>query len=237
MSAPRDEISSYLLGELDPDDAAHFERRMSADADLRDEVERLRPVVQRLTEMPDEVWEPAPEPPPLEMPASSERGVEAVGRRRRGWSMPSALTIRPALAAALSALLLAVGVGAGILLSSDEGASPDPQAELALSRIDDGPPGAEGRVLVSAGGERATVDVGGLEPTGPDRFYELWLLDADGRMIALGSFQVGEGGRADVEIPIPVEPSRYQFFDVSLQEDNGDPTHSGISVLRGPTAS
>jgi hypothetical protein len=151
--------------------------------------------------------------------------------------MPSALTIRPALAAALSALLLAVGIGAGTLLSGDDGASLDAQSELALSRIDDGPPGAEGSVLVSAGGERATVDVGGLEPSGPDRFYELWLLDADGRMIALGSFQVDEDGRADVEVPIPVEPSRYQFFDVSLQEDNGDPAHSGISVLRGPTAS
>jgi anti-sigma-K factor RskA len=237
MSTPRDEISSYLLGELDAGEAAQFERRMSADAQLRDEVEQLRPVVQRLTEMPGEVWEGAPEPPPLEMPASSAPGVKSPERRRRRWSMPSALTIRPALAAALSALLLAVGIGAGALLSGDDGASLDSQAELALSRIDDGPPGAEGRVLVSAGGERATVDVGGLEPSGPDRFYELWLLDADGRMIALGSFQVGEDGRADVEIPIPVEPSRYQFFDVSLQEDNGDPAHSGISVLRGPTAS
>jgi anti-sigma-K factor RskA len=239
MSAHRDQISSYLLGELGPDEAADFERQMSADTTLRDEVERLRPVVDRLVGLPDQMWEPL-EPPPLEMPAEATGRAEAAprGRRRwRGWSMPEAVTIRPALAAALSALLLAAGVGAGILLSSDEGASPEPQAELALSRIDDGPPGAEGRVLVSAGGERATVDVGGLEPSGPDRFYELWLLDADGRMIALGSFQVGEDGRADVEIPIPVEPSRYQFFDVSLQEDNGDPAHSGISVLRGPTAS
>ncbi|HEX6229790.1 MAG TPA: anti-sigma factor [Solirubrobacterales bacterium] len=235
MSEPRDEISTYLLGELDSDEAADFERRMSADAALRDEVERLRPVVGRLTGLPDDVWEPL-EPPPLDMPADAEAAGRTRSRRRRWWSMPEALTIRPALAAALSALLLAVGIGAGALLGGDDGVT-DTQAELALSRIDDGPPGAEGRVLVTTGGERATVDVRGLRPADPKHFYELWLLDADGRMIALGSFRVGEDGRADVEIPIPVEPSRYQFFDVSLQEDNGDPRHSGVSVLRGPTSS
>ena len=53
----------------------------------------------------------------------------------------------------------------------------------------------------------------------------------------LGAFRVGPDGRADVELPIPVTPSRYRYFDISLQEDNGDPAHSGNSVLRGATSS
>lgn len=232
MSA-RDEISSYLLGELDPEAAGSFERRMSGDAVLRDEVERLRPVVERLHELSDEAWAP-PEPPPLELP--SEDGA-APERRRPRWRLPI-LTLRPVAAAVASVLLLAVGVGAGVLVSGggsgDGGAT---EQSLGLSRIDDGPGGAHGSVLVSADRTRAEVDVRGLEPSGAGRFYELWLLDEDGKTIALGSFRVGAGGRADVQIPIPVQPSRYRYFDVSLQEDDGDPAHSGVSVLRGPTSS
>jgi len=56
-------------------------------------------------------------------------------------------------------------------------------------------------------------------------------------MIALGSFRIGADERAEVELPIPFPPSRYRYFDVSLQEDNGNPAHSGISVLRGTTSS
>jgi anti-sigma-K factor RskA len=92
-------------------------------------------------------------------------------------------------------------------------------------------------VLIAGDQRRARVDVSGLAPSGSDHFYELWLLDDDGRMVALGAFQVGAGGRAEVELPIPVTPSQYRYFDVSLQEDNGDPAHSGVSVLRGSTSS
>lgn len=226
MSDLRDEISSYLLGELDADAAAGFERRMSADVALREEVERLRLVVANLRELPDDVWEP-PEPPPLEMPAPA-----APPRRLPRFRLPT-LTLRPAAALALSVLLLAVGVGVGALIQGGEGGGAG--TTLALTRIDDGPAGAHGIVRVSEDRTRALVDVGGLRPSGPDRFYELWLLDENGRMIALGSFRVGEDGTADIQIPIPVEPSRYRYFDLSLQRDNGDPAHSGTSVLRGPT--
>jgi len=231
MSAS-DEISSYLLGELDPDAAASFERRMAGDAALREEVEGLRPVVERLSELPDEVWE-GPEPPPLELPGNA--GAAPAPRRR--WRLPT-LTLRPVAAVAASVLLLAVGAGIGALVAGGgSGDGPPVEESLSLSRVDDGPSGAHGSVLVSAGRTRAEVDVSGLDPSGAGRFYELWLLDEDGKTFALGSFRVAADGSADVEIPIPVQPSRYRYFDVSLQEDDGDPAHSGISVLRGPASS
>lgn len=43
--------------------------------------------------------------------------------------------------------------------------------------------------------------------------------------------------RTRFEVPIPVTPSRWRYFDVSLQVNNGNPAHSGVSVLRGPTSS
>jgi hypothetical protein len=166
----------------------------------------------------------------------SGAATAAPGRRRR-LRLPT-LTLRPAAATGLAVLLLAIGLGAGLSIDVNEGGgSPDGSVDLVLNRIDDGPANAHGDVLLAGNEQRATLEIGGLEPVDGDRFYELWLLDDDGRMIALGSFRVGEDGEAEVDLPLPVEPDRYQYFDVSLQEDNGDPTHSGVSVLRGPTSS
>jgi len=228
-----DQISSYLLGELEPAEASALEQRLAADPALREEVERLRPVVGRLETLPAEVWE-APEPPPLVPPEGSAEARPAPARRRR--RLP-ALTLRPAVATGLAALLLAVGIATGALFSGGSSDSRGGTTDLVLERIDDGPAGAHGDVLLAGDRAQATVDVSGLDPSDSGNFYELWLLDDDGRMISLGSFRVGADGHAAVELPIPVSPSRYQYFDLSLQEDNGDPTHSGVSVLRGPTAS
>jgi len=231
-----EQISAYLLGELDPERAADFERRLAGDAELREEVEWLRPLVGRLERMPAEAWEPA-EPPPLAMPP--EVGTESApaerGPGRRRLRLPT-LTLRPLPAAGLATLLVAIGLVAGLLVAGGGSAEPDSGAELVLGRIDDGPAGASGDVEVAANDSRATLVVEGLDPNGSDQFYEAWLLDADGKMIALGSFRVGEDGRAEVQVPIPVSPAQYTFFDVSLQEDNGDPAHSGVSVLRGSTS-
>lgn len=234
MREARESISSYLLGELDAGEAAALERRLDADPELRAEVERLRPVVARLEQMPAEAWETT-QPPPLAMPA--EAAAPAAPSRRRRSRLPS-LTLRPLPAASLAALLLAIGVAGGLLAGgSGSDASGGRTTDLVLSRIDYGPASAHGDVLVAGDGAQATVDVSGLDPSGFGNFYELWLLDDDGRMISLGSFKVGADGHAAVELPIPVSPLRYRYFDLSLQEDNGNPTHSGVSVLRGPTAS
>jgi len=238
MSETRDQTSSYLLGELDPGEAAAFERLIEAEPGLREEVERLRPLVARLERLPADVWEP-PQPPPLALPEDAGRQPEGAARpARRRLRLPT-LTLRPLPAAGLVAVLLAVGVAGGLLIGGGGGSgAPGAGAtDLVLRRIDDGPAGAHGDVRVAGDRQRARVDVSGLDPSGSGRFYELWLLDEDGRMIGLGAFRVGADGRAEVELPIPVTPSRYRYFDLSLQEDNGDPAHSGISVLRGPTSS
>jgi len=233
MNGDGDQLSSYLLGELDAAQAAAFEQRLAGDPALHEEVERLRPVVAGLEQLPDEAWDP-PEPPPLRMPAEAEARPPRARRRLR---LPT-LTLRPALAGGLAGLLLAIGVAGGLAIGGGEGSGTQGGGpDLVLNRIDDGPAGAHGDVLLTGDERRAKLELAGLDPTGPDRFYELWLLDDDGRMIALGSFPVGAGGATEVDLPLPVEPSRYRYFDISLQEDNGDPAHSGVSVLRGPTSS
>ena len=218
--------TAYLLGELGPAETEAFERAMAADATLRDEVERLRPVVTRLERLPADAWQ-GPTPPPLALPVGADdatRGEATPPRHRRR------LVLRPLVAAACAVVLLAAGAGLGFLLDRE----PSPASQLALKPVGDLDPSASGKVsLVSDG---VSVRVSGLKPTGGDQFYELWLLGADKRLVGLGSFRVDDQGRATLNLPLPVDPKSFTYFDLSLEPSDGNPGHSGVSVLRGPSA-
>jgi anti-sigma-K factor RskA len=212
------DATDYLLGEMEPERAADFERALAKDADLRAEIEALRPVVKRLEALPAEGWDAA-SPPPLKLPGLPEPSAP---RRTR-------FVLRPAVAALCAVALLAAGVGLGVILDRD----PEPATRLVLSPIEGVDPGASGRVGVTS--DRVNVRVSGLPPTADGQFYELWLLGADKQLVGLGSFRVGEDGMATLKLPLPVDPAQFSYFDISLEPGDGDPGHSGVSVLRGPT--
>jgi hypothetical protein len=79
------------------------------------------------------------------------------------------------------------------------------------------------------------LQVSGLAPSASGDFYELWLLDGPERLLSLGAFRVPASGSAEVTVPLPVEVTDFRFVDVSAERDDGDPGHSGASVLRGST--
>lgn len=218
------DATDYLLGEMDPERIAAFEAALAKDATLRAEVDALRPVVTRLDRLPAEGWEAAA-PPPLRLPGLPEPSAPAAPRRARR------LVLRPAVAALCGLALLAAGTGLGVLLDRD----PDPATRLVLEPVGDLDVAASGKVGV--GSDRVTVRVRGLKPTDGGEFYELWLLGADQELVGLGAFRVGEDGTATLRLPLPVDPGAFRYFDVSLEAGDGDPGHSGVSVLRGPTTS
>jgi anti-sigma-K factor RskA len=190
----------------------------------------LDDVARRLEELPREAWDrPVPPPPPWPGEAT------APTRRRRG------LVLRPLAAAAASLVLLAAGVGAGLLLSGDDDgaeAPGGPDARVELAPVDGRGPGATGVVsLEPRAGGRANVTLEGLPPSRGGDFYELWLLGDGGELVSLGSVRVPASGRATLEnVQLPVDPERFSFLDVSREPADGDPGHSSISVLRGPSA-
>lgn len=94
-------------------------------------------------------------------------------------------------------------------------------------------------VLFDEGGEAVLVDIDGdlvLEvdvpplPVNELAFYEVWLIDTevDG-MISLGV--LSEDGQIDV--PDSVVAADFPVVDISMEPLDGDPTHSGQSILRG----
>jgi anti-sigma-K factor RskA len=181
----------------------------------------------RLQELPREAWD-RPVPPPPPWPAEEV----SPARRRR-------FVLRPLAAVAASVALLAVGLGAGLLLSGDEQAAGpgEPATRVELRPVDGRGEGATGVVrLEPRAGGRANVTLSGLRPSEGSDFYELWLLGDDGELVSLGSVRVPGSGQATLEnLQLPVDPGRFSFLDVSREPGDGDPGHSSISVLRGPS--
>jgi hypothetical protein len=138
---------------------------------------------------------------------------------------------RPALSAAALATAAAVVVGlavSGVLPGTGERPVDGPSAPLLAL----GPVPASGEVVLAAGsgGRSLRVDTEGLPQ--PDGLYEVWLVDLEaGRLVALGTLD--DDGRAELAVPAGVDLSDYPEVDVSLEPDDGDPQHSGDSVLRG----
>ena len=192
----------------------------------------LDDLARRLEELPREAWD-RPAPPPAPWPAETEAAT-AVPRRRR-------FVLRPLAALAATVLLLAAGVGAGLLLAGDDSPSGAPGGSLdrvQLEPVDGRAQGATGTVsLQPQAGGSATVELSGLRPSKGGDFYELWLLGDGGELVSLGSVRVPASGRATLEnVQLPVDPERFRFLDVSREPGDGDPGHSSISVLRGPAA-
>lgn len=245
MSIDREMAIAYLLGELSAEDRERFDADLAADAGLRATVEELKPVVSRLESMPDEAWN-LPEPPPLDLARATasaaeepplperEAAFEAARRqprRRSGW-----LRIAGFIASGAALLLVGFLIGNGTREEGSPGPSVEPGPALALDRLGEAPDSAAGEVrMVSSEGDQMRLDVAGLKPSADGEFYELWLLGKDGDLISLGSFKVGEGGDRTVELPLPVDPAGFEYFDVSIERDGEGPDHSGRSVLRGTT--
>ncbi len=159
--------------------------------------------------------------PSDDMSPVEERGavVRDIGAAR-SWGR------RTAILTAVAAALLLVAIPVGLALTG--GFDPDLQAELAALEGFDGSGEAEidGRDL------RVRFD-GSEAPDGS--FYELWLLDFEGEELvdleSLGEVEVAEDG--SFVLPDDIDLDRFDVVDVSIEPDDGDPTHSGASILRG----
>jgi hypothetical protein len=128
-----------------------------------------------------------------------------------------------AILTAVAAAILLVALPLGLALT---GSSIDQEADLAALGGFDG----EGRAELT--GRTLDVDLEGLDaPEGS--FYELWLLDFDGDELA----DLQSLGRVEADgsftVPDDVDLSEFSVVDVSIELDDGNPDHSGDSVLRG----
>ena len=177
----------------------------------------LRDVAAQLRALGPEEWEPAAAPP-LRPPA--------VERPRRRFGTP--FVLRPAMAVAAAVGLLALGAAGGALLARGGDGDRGPRGR---PRAGGRRPARRARRCAAAQRGHA-ADRGGLPPVGGGGFYEVWMMRDATHLVALGSFRVGADGRARVDLPVTASPRRFPVLDISREPADGDPAHSGHSVLR-----
>ncbi|BBL78363.1 hypothetical protein RxyAA322_02170 [Rubrobacter xylanophilus] len=142
----------------------------------------------------------------------------------------STLFTRPALAAALLAVLVAAGVVYAALHRTDTA-----EAMTATLSPTNLAPGARGELRMEESGSnmRVRLEVSGLPPLGRGEYYELWFVREDGRRISCGGFTVDEAGRASVVMNAPRVAYGYRRVGITRERSPGDPGPSPKRVLQG----
>jgi hypothetical protein len=233
-----DAVALAALGEpLDAADRAH----LSACADCAREVASLAATVavgrtgagEQLVAPPDAVWErvrdelglpddlvpaAAPALPPDVVPTAAAAPDEP---RARPWS-------RWWLAAAAG--LVVGGVGGGLVVGALQ--RDDDDAVLAEARLEALPGwSATGDAVVEEASDGRRTLVVRLSGAEADGFREVWLLDREAtRLVGLG---VLDGDEGRFTIPVGLDLDDFAVVDVSAEPFDGDPAHSGDSILRG----
>jgi Anti-sigma-K factor rskA len=171
-------------------------------------------------------------------PAAPDEAVQA--RSGRQWSGFDRTPWRRWVLTPASA---AAGLIIGLLIGFASTGAP-PAATVArapLTPLATTEPGASGSAeVVDAGGARQVM-VTVVDPAGipPGAYLEAWLMDAAGtRLYPLGALTPQPDGvrfRGTFELPADLPLGQYDTVDVSAEPLDGDPSHSGASLLRGRT--
>jgi Anti-sigma-K factor rskA len=153
----------------------------------------------------------------------------AAARHRRLRRLPTA----PLLAAAAAVGAVAGGLGVWALTDgSTDQPAPEVVATTPLEPLPTWDVEGTASVEVAADGSRLlVVEVPGAGVGEADGYHEVWLLDPD--VTQLVSLGVLEGDSGTFAIPAALELDELPVVDVSLEPYDGDPAHSGDSVVRG----
>ncbi len=201
------------------------------DADLEAMLRDLDAEDLELIEPPDEVWEGIESA----VRATDDADATVVQLESRRW------TVRRAVLGVAAALVLVAAGVAAFTLTRDDPAVVVATASLAYDPDNFDALGAQARAgadLVAEDGRHSIEFVDTSLPSpeaGAD--LEVWLIRPDDEgnvadLVSLGVVDPADPGSLDV--PEDYDPGAYFVVDISVEPRDGDPTHSGRSILRGP---
>ncbi len=229
-------------------DEADFADADFADTDFDREIALIRSVATEpveLVDAPAGLWDRIAAEAGVEPDAAPDAGLASsddatatdpggvapvvdLAARRRRWA-----TVLISAAAAI-----AVIAGVGVFAATRPDPSPTELAAAELLPFEGAQVGdAAGQVELIDDGEQLSlrVDMRDLPAPAPGTFYELWLIDPNtGEPVSIATMKDGSSDVAtEIAIPSGTDPARYDVVDVSVQEEDAGPEHSGNSVLRG----
>jgi hypothetical protein len=254
------DVAGYILGTLTPQETSEFEAHLETCARCRAELDELGTLPSLLAGAeaapPEQLrrrtfdavaaeraegggrhrvresgipWrgDVGPAQPPAAGPATAAPtgdGVVVPFRSRR-----AARWIGAAAAALL--LVVAVGIGAAVLLGRDAGTS-----TIALVAGDVGSGRGEAVVRNVEEGREIKLAVSGLPANPPGTYYECWFVgpgdtEQQPNRVSAGTFKVGTDGAATVVMVSAADPARFPKMGVTLEPDDGNPARTGPKYL------
>ncbi len=233
-SDPED-LALSALGGAGPTTAHGSDAHLADCPRCQSELDQLRAVVAAVRRVGPEDYPAAPPPAVWEaflgelvLSDVAAPGDQLADRRARQGRRSRLPAVGVAAAAGLVAGVVA-GAGGAVLVRDEGDGSP---AVVASARLEPvvGTVGAGTVTVRGAAGSRVLVlAVEGLAPG--KGLHEVWLLADDGRrLVSLGLL---DGSDARLAVPAELDLRQFSVVDVSVERADGNPAHSGDSVLRG----
>jgi anti-sigma-K factor RskA len=219
----KDDVAAYVLGALEPSEAAELERHIGGCADCRAELRWLRPAVDLLPEKVERVEAPAGLRAKIVDQVRAEPGAVAAEPQRqaplardrwfRGW--------RPVAAVAVVALMLAAVAGYAVRGGDSGGGG-------AITVAAGKPPAVTAKLVME--GDSGTLRLANVDSMPEDRVLEAWV-QRDGEVERAGGLFVPDrDGRATTTIP---DMRRVEAVMVTSEPEGGSaaPTSSPLVTV------
>jgi anti-sigma-K factor RskA len=205
------ELAALADGSLRPERREELEARVAASSELADRLSEQQRAVAMTQSAAAEV----------EAPAALRARIEAQRRARRVRA-PRGL----ALAGAAAIAVAVIAVGFAVFRSNPS--AEQFQGALAATKL---APGANGQATLTktSSGWRIELSATGLPRRDGSRFYEAWLLNAQGVLVPIGTFNDGRS----VTLWAGVSPKDFSTLTVTRERTDGDQASSGEKVLVG----
>ncbi|HET9197555.1 MAG TPA: anti-sigma factor [Solirubrobacterales bacterium] len=215
-----EDLAAYLLGALDGDEAATFERHLEGCERCREEMRWLEPALQTLPEAVER------REPPRQLRESLMAEVRAdVGKAEaRPVARPRRWLLKPAVGFAVVALLVAGVVGYEVGSDGSEGGG----ATTLERQVGDL------TVKMVQEGESGTLQLSGVHQLPPDRVLEAWV-ERDGKVEAVPAlFVPNRDGQAETRI---ADMNGVDVVMVTEEPQGGsdEPTGEPIMSMKVPS--
>jgi anti-sigma-K factor RskA len=205
------DLAGYILGALEPDEAAAFDEHLARCAVCHAEHDEIG----MLPAAPAAAFAV-----PYGLRDRTLAGITGPVRRRRRWHL-----LVPAAGVAVAAVALAVviaGRGDAVERFALRGGSAQVSATVQTTGV----------------GREVTVTIDRLRDPRPDGLYELWFVAPDDsrsrpHRVSAGTFHPDDAGRGRVRLVAAADPETYPNISVTLEPADGNPRRQGPTVLRG----
>lgn len=248
LHVDRELLTLLALGEsADDQTSAHLGRCASCRAEL----DSLRTVVglgreapqdAETTPPPERVWEAivaeihagTPDttaPADATVPTDRARPRDETRTGRSGWARRRRGLV---LAAGSAAAGLVVGAVAALGISARTQQPPAPQlvASTAIRPVGDASPRAGGSAELVRHDDRLSLRIDAHDLPPVKGYYEVWaFVPGTTTMQPMGTLEPGHV--TTLAVPSGMDVGRFSGIDISAEPYDGDPAHSGRSVLRG----